>query len=305
MSGKTKIWLQEIRAPFFTGSIIPIVLGTLVAFNQTGDIDWFYFALTLIGGIFLHAGANVSNDYFDHKTSDDDINDEFVRPFTGGSRMIQNGLLSPREVITGALVFFFLAAIIGLYLTFKIGPVILLLGVVGAISGFFYTAPPLYFVSRGVGEILIGLNFGVLMTFGAFYVQAQKFSWQPIIASLPVAFLITAILFINEFQDYRADKNVGKNHWVVRLGKEKAVTGYMFIMFLTYLSLVLGVVTDVLPPISLIGLLTLPLAIKSVIVARNFYNDNMKLVPANASTILNHLLTGLLLSVSLVIDKFI
>ena len=305
MSNKIKIWLQEVRAPFFTGSIIPILLGTLVAFNQTGRIDWFYFFLTLLGGLLLHAGANVSNDYFDHLTSDDDINDEFVRPFTGGSRMIQNGLLSPREVLVGALVCFFFAGLIGIYLTYKIGFVILLLGVIGAVSGFFYTAPPFYFVSRGIGELLIGLNFGVLMTFGAYYVQTQTFSWTPVIASLPVAFLIMAILFINEFQDYKADKQVGKNHWVVRLGREKAANGYMLIMFLTYLSLVLGVVTEVLPPVSLIGLFTLPMAIKSVIVARNFYHDSIKLVPANATTIMNHLITGLLLSISLIIDKYI
>jgi len=143
------------------------------------------------------------------------------------------------------------------------------------------------------------------MTFGAFYVQAGSFSWHPIIASLPVAFLITAVLYINEFQDYKADKAVGKNHLVVRLGKQKAVFGYMFIMFLTYISLVVGVVTDTLPPMSLIGLLTLPLAFKSIKVALNFYDDSVKLTAANATTIMNHLITGLLITLSYVVDKFI
>jgi len=305
MANKIKLWLQEVRAPFFTATIVPILLGTIIAYHQTGQIHWFHFILAMFGGILLHAGANVSNDYFDHVSGDDVVNNEFVRPFTGGSRMIQENRMTPREVLYGSLVCFFAAAIIGAYLTYKIGSVILILGVIGAISGFFYTAPPFYFVSRGVGEFLIGLNFGVLMTLGGYYVQVPSFSWQPVIASLPVAFLIIAILYINEFQDHHADKAVGKNHWVVRLGKEKAAVGYMFIMFFTYLSLVIGVVTDVLPPLTLLGLLTLPLAVKSIKVTMNHYNDSLKLVPANATTILNHLLTGLLLSLSYFIDTII
>jgi len=144
MQNKLKIWLQEIRASFFTAAIVPILLGTIIAFHETGQINWIYFLLTMIGGILLHAGANVANDYFDHISQNDEINEEFVRPFTGGSRIIQQGLLSPKEVLFGALIFIFLAGVIGIYLTYKIGIVILMLGIIGAVSGFFYTAPPLY-----------------------------------------------------------------------------------------------------------------------------------------------------------------
>jgi len=305
MTNKFKIWLQEVRAPFFTASIIPVLLGTIIAFNEINRLNWFYFLLTLIGGVLLHAGANVSNDYFDHLSQDDEVNEDFVRPFTGGSRIIQNGLLTPKEVLIGALIFYFIAAVIGIYLTFKVGNLILILGVIGIISGFFYTAPPFYFVSRGIGEIIIGLNFGVLMTLGAFYVQTGMFKWEPIVASLPIACLIAAVLYINEFQDYKADKSVGKNHMVVRLGKQKAVYGYVLILFLTYMSLVVGVVTDILPPLSLIGLLSLPLAFKAINITLNHYDDNTRLTPANAATITNHLLTGLLLFIGYFINVFI
>ncbi len=305
MVNKTKIWIRELRAPFFTATIIPILLGTVIAFHQTGVFHWWYFALTMLGGLALHAGANVSNDYFDHISNNDEVNKEFVSPFTGGSRVIQEGLLTPRAVLIGSLVCYAIAAIIGIYLTLQIGTMILWLGIIGAVSGFFYTAPPFYFVSRGFGELLIALNFGVLMTFGAFYVQAQTFAWEPVIASLPVAFLIAAVLYINEFQDYTADKTVGKNHLVVRLGKEKAARGYLFIILLTYLSLVLGVVTDVLPPLALVGLLTLPLAVKAIQVTYQHFNDSAQLVPANATTIMVHLVTGLLITVGYVIDRII
>lgn len=302
---KLKLWLMEVRAPFFTATIVPIILGSVIAFNMTQSFNWTYFLLALIGGIFLHAGANVINDYFDHLSRNDEINKEFVRPFTGGSRLIQENLLTPKEVLIEALICLFLGSLIGLYLSYKLGWVILVIGIFGVLSATFYVFPEINLVGLGIGEALIGINFGILMTFGAFYVQAVKFSWVPIIASLPVALLITAVLYINEFQDANADKTVGKNHLVVRLGKKQAVTYYILILLLTYFIVVVGVVTDTLPPISLIALLTLPLAFKSIKIAQAHYDDSIKLVPANASTIMNHLFTGLLLIISFFLDRII
>ncbi len=302
---KLKLLLVEIRAPFFTASIVPIILGSAIAYNTTQSFNWAYFLLALIGGIFLHAGANVINDYFDHLSRNDEINKEFVRPFTGGSRLIQKNLLTPKEVLIEALICLFLGSLIGLYLSYKLGWVILVIGIFGVLSATFYVFPEINLVGRGIGEALIGINFGILMTFGAFYVQAVKFSWVPIIASLPVALLITAVLYINEFQDADADQAVGKNHLVVRLGKKQAVIYYILIMLLTYFIVVVGVVTDNLPPISLIALLTLPLAFKSIKIAQTHYDDSIKLVPANASTIMNHLFTGLLLIISFFLDRII
>ena len=302
---KLKLYLMEVRAPFFTASIVPIILGSVIAYHTTQIFNWTYFVLALIGGVFLHAGANVINDYFDHLSQNDEINNEFVRPFTGGSRLIQHGLLAPTEVLIEALVCLFIGSSIGLFLSYKLGWVILVIGIFGVLSAVFYVFPQVNLVGKGIGEVLIGINFGILMTFGAFYVQTVQFSWVPIIASLPVALLITAVLYINEFQDAKADHAVGKNHLVVRLGKRQAAKGFILIMLLTYLIVVLGVATDTLPPISLIAMLTLPLAFKAIKIAQANYDDSLKLVPANASTIMNHLFTGLLLIVSFVLDRII
>jgi len=302
---KVKNYLMAVRAPFFTASIVPILLGTSIAYYHNVSINWFYFALTLIAGVLLHAGANLINDYFDHLTENDEINQEFIRPFTGGSRMIQNGLMTPKEVLIEALICLFIGSVIGLYLAYQLGWVILALGAIGVFSSVFYVEPRVNLVGRGIGELIIGLNFGVLMTFGAFYVQTQSFSWLPIIASLPVALLISAVLYINEFPDAKADYAAGKLHLVVRMGKEKAVKGFVLLMLLTYLTIVVGVVTELLPPITLISLLTLPLALKAIKVAQVNYNDSAKLVPANASTIMNHLFTGLLLTIAFFIDRLI
>ncbi len=301
LKNKLKIWMAEVRAPFLTATIIPILLGTSIAWFHLGKIDWLSFTLALFGGIFLHMGCNVINDYYDHKSSDDDINLEFVRPFSGGSRMIQLGLLSPLEVLSGGLLFFVLGSAIGIYLAFVKGWEILILGIIGVISSFFYTAPPLYFASKGIGEILVGLNFGTLMTLGAYFVQAQRFSLEAFLASIPIALLIAGVLYINEFPDYNADKTVGKKTMVVRLGRERAVIPYIFIMLLGYVVVLVFSLTGTLPVSTLISLATIPLGVKAIQFARKYHSVSFKLVPANAMTILSHLLTGLLLTIAFVV----
>ncbi|MFH1258543.1 MAG: 1,4-dihydroxy-2-naphthoate octaprenyltransferase [Elusimicrobiota bacterium] len=291
---KFLLCLEELRAPFFTASIIPILLGASMA-RLEQKIHWPYFWLTLIGGVLIHAGTNVINDYFDYKSGNDIMNREYIRPFTGGSRLIQRGLLSPNEVLFQALLYFFLGSLIGLYLWQKLGMVIFYLGLFGVISGFFYTAPPFYWVSRGVGELLVGVNFGVLMALGSYYVQTHTLKWPVVIAALPVTLLITAVLYINEFPDYLADKVVGKNNLVVRLGREKAVWGYILLLFFVYLSILFGVLSKSLPYFALISFITLPIAISSIQVLLKNFSRTENLAPANLAAIKLHLFIGLIL----------
>jgi len=303
--GKLQIWLTEVRAPFFTATIVPILLGAVIAWARTGTLHFGLFLLAMLGGLLLHAGTNVANDYFDHRSGTDDVNVEFVRPFTGGSRMIQNGLLTPREVISGALAAFALACVVGLYLAYIRGPLILVLGLVGIFSGFFYTAPPFNLVSRGIGEFFIGLNFGVLMTLGSYFVQTGQLAWEPVVASIPVGLLIAGVLYINEFQDAPADGAVGKDHLVVRLGRKRAAWGYLLMMVATYAVIVLAALLRITSPFTLIALATLPVAVRAIGVARTHYDEYLKLVPANAATVFLHLVTGLLLSAGYLLDKAI
>lgn len=302
---KLKNYLQELRAPFFTATIVPVSLGSVIAWEKIGSFNWVYFLLALLGGLFLHAGTNILNDFFDHRSGNDEKNYEFVRPFTGGSRLIQKGILSPKEVFWEGILFFFLASLIGIILFLKLGKAILILGVIGLFSGYFYTAPPLLICATGFGEVLVGLNFGVLMTVGAYFVQTKSFSLEPVIASLPVAILISAVLYINEFQDFNADKEVGKTNLVVRFGREKAASGYVWLMLTAYGTILIGVVTRIISPFAILGIFTLPIALKGIRVAKVHYDNYIKLTPANVATIMTHLLTGILIVLGYVFDKFI
>jgi 1,4-dihydroxy-2-naphthoate octaprenyltransferase len=255
------IWLEAVRAPFFTAVLVPVLLASVMAWVEGAPVQLGYFFLTLIASIFMQAGTNVINDYSDHLNRCDEINKDFQRPFTGGSRMIQKGILTPHETLTGAICFFAASTVLGLILVYLRGLPILYLGLIGTFCGIFYTLPPFNIVARGFGELIVGLCFGTLMMLGAYYVQAQAFSSAVIVASLPPTLLIAGVLYINEFPDWAADAASGKRHLVVRMGRQRAVYGYYAILAGTYLSIVIGVATRILTPWTLLGLLTVPMAL--------------------------------------------
>lgn len=296
------LWIVKLRAPFFTADLVPVCLGAAIAWARAGTFNLWYFLLTLIGAICINAGTNMTNDYFDHTWGSDEVNTEFANPFTGGSRLIQMGLVKPKTFLWQGIGFFVIAALIGLVLTFTRGPWVLWLGIIGVFTGFFYTAPPIRLARTGLGELLVGLNLGPLVVLGSTYVQTQTVSWEPVIASLPVGLLIGLVLWINQFQDMQADGAVGKNHLVVRLGRRRAATVYGLLLAAVYLSLVGGVLFGGVTPFALLGLLTLPLAVKAYRVARVHYDHPKELVPANATTIQIHLLTGLLIALGYVVQ---
>lgn len=305
-----KKWMISLRAPFLTAAIIPVIFGTALAWQVTGRFNLIFGIVTLLGVALAQAGTNLANDYYDHKTTDDDINETWT-PFSGGSRMIQNKVQSPKEVLTGALVCFGLAALAGLYLWLATKNVyskpytIPIIAVIGFLSGFLYTATPVKLGYRGLGEFFIGLNFGVLSVLGSFFVQTGQLGWTPVIAAIPIGLLIAAVVYINQYPDYEADKAVSKRHWVVRLGKKNAIPGYLFMIFGSYLASIIAVIFGYMPPISLIVFITLPLAIGAVRTLIKHYDKIEELLPANAATIKIHMTYGLLMAVGVIADKLL
>ena len=290
-------WMVIMRLPFLTATIVPILLGAAVA-SRFVSIDWFYFTLTMLGGFLLHIGTNTSNDYYDHTSGTDEANYNYMVPFSGGSRSIQMGLISAKGMLNVAIITFALSAIVGIPLIYKAGINILYLGIVGFLSGLFYTAPPFRFASRkGMGELLIGLNFGPLMVAGSFLVQTSgdmTHIMDAVFAGIPIGFLVAAIVFVNQFPDHDGDKATGKNNLVVVFGPEKARIGYVALIVGAFVSIIALSWTNPLtfPTLSLVSLIT---SVYSIFTIKTLYKhyDNRLLQPANAGTIGLHFLTGL------------
>ena len=297
-------WMVIMRLPFLTATVVPILLGAAVASQLGYEIDWIYFSMTMLGGFLLHIGTNTSNDYFDHTSGTDEANYNYMVPFSGGSRSIQMGLISAKGMLNVAIITFALSALVGIPLIMKAGVNIFYLGIIGFLSGLFYTAPPFRFASRrGMGELLIGLNFGPLMVAGSFLVQTSGDITHLLDAALSgihIGFLVAAIVFVNQFPDHDGDKATGKNNLVVVFGPEKARIGYVFLIAGAFISIIALALAkpDTFPILSLISLITSFYSIYTIKTLYKHY-DNRLLQPANAGTIGLHFLTGLFFCVGI------
>ena len=294
----TKIftWVVIMRLPFLSATIMPILVGAAVAKFMGFSVDWAWLGLTILGGSLLHIGTNTSNDYFDHLSGTDNINYNYSnKGLNGGSRGIQMGLITPTGVRNLTIVVFALSVLVGIPLIQKAGMQVLWLGLIGFLSGLFYTAPPFRFSSRkGLGELLIGLNFGPLMVAGSTLIQTGQLLPEAFLAGIPLGFLIAAVVYINEFPDHDSDKVTGKNTLIVVFGPEKARIGYVALVSGAFLSIVLLVLNGTFPSLILITLLASYFGVTSIQTLYKYYNDRL-LEPANWGTIIMHSVTGLLL----------
>ena len=297
-------WLKAARAPFFTGSLAPIIVGTATAFYEAGTMNWPFAALALLALVCLHAGANLANDYYDHVSGSDEINVTRAAPFTGGSRFIQDGRAQPWEILAASLVSLAFGAAIGVYLAVVTGWPILVLGILGGATGFFYTAPPLKLGYRGMGEPVVFLDFGLLPVLGAHYLQTGTFSTGAAVSGVSVGLLMTNVLWINQFQDLEADAAVSKRHWVVRLGRRASSRVHAALFALAYAAIIVGIVWRVLPAWAALGLLSFPLAVRASSASRKHHDHLDRLTPANVATIGTHFATSVLVALGLVIAAF-
>jgi 1,4-dihydroxy-2-naphthoate octaprenyltransferase len=234
------LWLKELRLQFCTASVMPVLIGSALAYKQTSDINYILAILAVLATVAFQIASNISNDYFDNRSKNDILNENRT-PFSGGSGLLQKGLITPKGTLITSLLFFAIGAILGiaiLIITKK--PAVLALGLAGILGGFFYTAPPLKLGYRTAGEIIIALLFGILPVYGAYYIQTGIWDLIPLLPSLLVAVLIFLVIFANEFPDFEADKAANKRTLVVTLGIKKAALLYkVALTFLVLLSFIL------------------------------------------------------------------
>ncbi|MGZ5486814.1 MAG: 1,4-dihydroxy-2-naphthoate octaprenyltransferase, partial [Nitrososphaeraceae archaeon] len=210
------------------------LLGSALAFNE-GKFNWLYLLTSIVIIAGTNAGINLINDYFDYKSRNDEIN-KYPTPFSGGSRVIQDKLIKPKQILIGGITAFAIVALIGLMFVIFVNFNLIWFGIAGIVLGYFYTATPLKIGYRGFGEFIVFLMSGPLAVCGTYFLFTGSINLKSVLISIPHGLLVFAILFINEFPDYYADKEVNKNHLVVRLGRAKARYVYVTVIALVYLS---------------------------------------------------------------------
>ena len=295
-----QLWFRALRAPFLVASVIPVILGGVLAWvHGSGVLTWgplpvlpqpgyFFrvdlFLLTLVGAVFVHLATNMLNDNFDYR-SGNDLAVKHQNPFAGGGRVLTTGRLSVNAHLGVALAILGLGSLIGLYLVTQTSLTLLWIGLVGVFTAFFYVAPPIRLAHRGVGELFVGLSFGPLVVMGTYFVQTTRLDWGPLFLSIAIGSLVAAILWINEFPDVEADTSVGKRTLMSRLGYERSTYVYIELLMTAYAFVLLAVVLRTVPWTVLLTFATVPLARKAFLGLRANARDPMALIPANAGTV--------------------
>ena len=291
-----QVWWRAVRPFSFTASMTPVLVGTAVAF-ATGPISVWLFAATLVASVAFHAGANLINDYYDHVRGVDSPD------AIGPSGVIQRGWLSPQAMHTGALVLFACGAVAGAGIIVVRGPVILLLGVLSVAAGYAYTGGPLPLGYLGLGDLVVVIFMGGVITVGAYFVQTGGISAAAVWASLPIAALVDAILVANNLRDLEGDRAHGKRTLAVVLGTAGTRIHYLALLVGAYAAVAAGVVLQGLPVWALATLLTIPFARRAWEAVRSEQDPLRLTVEGIRGTARLHQFVGLLLAAAFVVSR--
>jgi len=305
-----KIWMAQIRANFLILSVFLVLIGLALTIKYPPDpllyhFNFFHAGLLLIGVVSAHISVNLFNEYSDYFTK---IDFNTIRtPFSGGSGMLTSGNIKPRQVLTVAVVTLLLAFSIGVYFSLMAHWIIIVFSFIGFFSIVFYTR----FLARFMlGEVFAGLALGTLVVMGTYIsmtaspglVKDSLLPSEVTWLSIPPGILTALLLFINQFPDMEADREGGRNHLVIRLGRKRSAWVYTAGMFITFTIILVLPLTGLSSFWIYLALFPIPLAVKSSITAIRHGDNNAKLIPALGSNVMAVLATDLLIAVAIFIE---
>ena len=279
-------------------SFSAMFLGASAAARE-GPLSPKWLLLTVFGVFAIEIAKNASGEVFDFDSGTDTaVAPEDRSPFSGGKRVLVDGLLTRRETMGIAATFYAVGAEVGLAIVFGREPRVLILGLAGVATAFFYHAPPAKLSYRGLGEVAVGLAYGPLIVCGTYLVQRGGISLGVLLVSVPLGLLIAAFLWINEFPDYKADSSAGKKTLVVRLGRPRAAAGFALLVgaafaIHVFLPTIGDTVSSPVPFGVWLGLLALAPAVPAVRGLLHAPEETVKVIPAQRQILLAFVLLAL------------
>ncbi len=301
MKHRKQFVLGVIKAPFLTLAPVCVFLGAAAALWVAGSINLFHLLLALIGALSAHISVNAINEFYDFKSGLDLVTRR--TPFSGGSGAIPAHPEEARLALNIGLLTLALTGLVGVAFLFIWGWKLLPLGLAGMVLIYTYTnwinrSPLICLVSPGLG-------FGTLMVLGTYFALTGQYSWTALAASFTPFFLVNNLLLLNQFPDMEADRSIGRRHLPIVIGRKKSSLVYIAFLVLAYLSIIISVLTGLMPVWTLLGLLTIVLAVPAGASARRHADDFDKLLPALGQNVLINLLTPTLMAVGFLIAHFI
>lgn len=288
--------LTAARAYAFPASVVPVLLGSVYAWYARGVFLPGHFLLALLAGMLFHVAANLLNDYYDYRYGVD------REGALGGSGLLVAGTMTPRQFAIGAWACLAAGTVIGIYFACRYGAPILALGAAGFLGAVFYTATPCGLKYHALGEPLVFLMMGVGMVLGGWMTQGGAADARACAVSLPVSFLVAAILQANDTRDIPGDRSSGVRTLSVLLGAKGARRFYYLLLGAAYASLGALVALRLVPPASLLALASLPLAWRLCARLRAFTGEGgERLERAAEETAALHLAFGLLMTAGIAV----
>ena len=258
---KARAWVQALRPRVFTATYAPMGLAGIVAFAD-GVFEASAFLLALIGTLFLQSAANLINEYADYRRGADRLKE------AGQGMTIKRKILEPAIVCAGAILTTVAGSLIGLYLVAHSGPLLWLIGIGGVLVAITYTAGPFPLAYNGLGEVAVAIFMGPAIVVGAYYVMSPAVTSARIgelcLISLPIAFMVSAILHANNIRDMEADRAVNKRTLAVIFGIRFARAEFIFLALGAYVAQGIVVAAGLMPPSTLLTLITLPEALRLI-----------------------------------------
>jgi 1,4-dihydroxy-2-naphthoate octaprenyltransferase len=271
-------------------------LGTALWTCQ--HVNWFHFALVLVGAVSAHISVNAFNEHFDFKSGLDFKT--VPTPFSGGSGTLPANPDLARTAQLTAWVALAITALIGMYFLFASGLALLPLGLLGLLVIYVYT--PLLTKYPLLCLLAPGLGFGPVMVMGTHFALTGRYAWTAFMASLVPFFLVSDLLLLNQFPDVEADQSVGRDHFPIRAGRQVSSWIYVFFLGLAYLAVALGVLGGYLPVYSLLGLLTIFIAVPVSVKVFRHAGDIKLLVPYMGLNVVITVVTPILVAVGLFVS---
>ena len=242
-----RAWFWASRPFSLSAAVVPVLVGSAVAAKQV-NISWLLFAFALVGSLAIQIGTNLTDEYADHRREGGQAK------FPAPHKVLARGLLTEKEVLIGCILTFAVGIGMGLYIVTEVGWPILALGLGSVFVAVFYSAGPKPLGDTGLGEATVFFFMGPLMVVAAYYVQTQELAWAPFWASMPVAFLVTAILHCNNLRDVEEDRESGKRTFVTMLGPGAGRVIYVGFLGVSYGSMAIVSVVGVVSIWGLVGL---------------------------------------------------
>ena len=289
--------LGTLRLPFLVLTPACVLLGVATALWRSGTVDVADALLALLGALAAHVSVNAFNEYLDFRSGLDALTQR--TPFSGGSGVLPARPELAGRVLAAALAALALSVAVGAYFLVRHGMALLPLGLLGLFIVVAYTPwitrrPLLYLIAPGLG-------FGPLMVMGTDFVLTGSYSPAAAAASLVPFFLVNDLLLLNQFPDVEADRQVGRRHLPLLMGRPASSRVYALFLSLAYVSLLLGVVLGVLPEMALLGLLTLLLALPTARGVARHADELERLIPYMAANVGINIATPLLMAIGLLV----